>query len=996
MKRLLTLILFVAMALGCAAQTDTEFWFAAPDLDINHAQEPIRFCIVSYDEATTVVFEQPANPNYAQRSFQLSANDVYVYDVSSIIGMVETQPYNTVLNYGFYIHSDHPVSIYYESDNNNSEIYSLKGKNALGTSFVVPMQYTYENYYSSTCSRIEVVATQDGTEVTFVPSVPIKGGGQAGVPVTVTLGRGQSYAIEAASPQGSAHLRNTRVTASKPIAVNTSDDSVNLNGHYDLVGDQIVPVDLLSTDYIAIWNNNYEEYLYFFPTEDNTSFYLNGSSVPLVTLNVGEEYTHRITSAVAYVHADRPVAVFQMSSSYLSEFGGTVLPQISCTGSLKTVYKRQNTSNLVVTLIVGSSHTGSFVLNGSSTYITASDFTPVPGNADYSYCRKDVTAYVPTNGLMSIENTDADGYFHLGILTGEDGTWNYGYFSDYHPYAFADFLMDDTYCSGQDIEFYYSTENVANLRLVLPDGTETQLPYVLHNAQAEQSGRYALRGEDCNGVRELDAIDINISESTEATIELEGCTLVTWHGLVFDHSTDTTWMVPGAGQNDCDSIYTLNVTVYPPNDTTVIDASICVGQTYNFHGTLYDQDGQVAYFDIIDHHGCLKVEKLMLSVDEYQMPPVQYQYECYEQGTTPSWTWDKTGETYHEDTVDEIILPDPNGGCDIRYRLDLRFHEEFYEEQNKVACDFYTWPVNGQTYTTSQIAVVESFTTEFGDTQCDSTYVLHLEISDYETNDFTVEDDENCDQYFWDPQGKPFTTEDEYAPEDNIYTQSGTYHRTYHNQMGCDSIVTMSVQFDYSPSPTPIYPMDSANIAPHWVVTATEFQINAYDFQLWDINPLCRWDTVTWSLEGPVEWVLEPFGSKGKCCKVYVLDQTTDTIWLKARVYNRCAPDDGVTQKYWLVCSFYGLDEREDNRADFSVIPNPNNGQMEILLEHLTGKITVKVYDVKGNLIDGFQTYNNSEFDTMSYHLERCAGGIYFFVATGKEGTVSKKVIINR
>lgn len=467
-----------------------------------------------------------------------------------------------------------------------------------------------------------------------------------------------------------------------------------------------------------------------------------------------------------------------------------------------------------------------------------------------------------------------------------------------------------------------------------------------------------------------------------------------FYGNYYDHTCQEVYV--DHTSHGCDSVVRLNLTVYPANDTTLVDPSICVGETYNFHGSIYSQDGQVAYFDTIDQHGCLKVEKLVLSVGEYQMPPVLYQYECYPSGTMPSWTWDKTGMTYHEDTYDEIVLDDPAGGCPIKHRLDLKFHQEYYHEESKVACDAFYWPITGMTYYESQDRIEKTFHTTFGDKECDSTYILHLEINTYETTDFMVPYDESCDSYFWDNKGLEYTTDDTYDPENHVYTQSGTYHRTYQNLQDCDSIVTMSVQFDYSPSPTPIYPMDSANIAPHWVVTATEFQINAYDFQLWDINPLCRWDTVTWSLEGPVEWVIEPFGSKGKCCKVYVLDQTTDTIWLKARVYNRCAPDDGVTQKYWLVCSFYGLDEREDNRADFSVIPNPNNGQMEILLEHLTGKITVKVYDVKGNLIDGFQTYNNSEFDTMSYHLERCAGGIYFFVATGKEGTVSKKVIINR
>ena len=655
------------------AQIDTEFWFAAPDLDVNHAQAPIRFCVVSYEETANVVFEQPANPSFIQQSFHINANDCYVYDVSDIISMVETQPYNTVLNYGFYIHSDTPVSIYYESDNNNSEIYSLKGKNALGTSFVIPTQYTFENYYSSTCSRVEVVAIEDDTEVTFIPSVSIKGGGMPGVPVMVSLNRGQSYAIEAASPEPSAHIRNTRVTSTKPIAVNTSDDSVNLDGHYDLVGDQIVPIELMGTDYIAIWNNNPNEYLYFFPTVDNTNVYLNGNSLPVATLNVGQEYDCRINTPVVYIHSDYPIAVFQMSSSSLNEFGGTVLPQIDCTGSRKTVYKRQSTSNLVVTLIVRTQYTDGFRLNGNANYISASDFTPVPANTDYSYCKKNVTAYVPTNGLMSLENIYPDGYFHLGILTGIiDGTWNYGYFSDYQPYAFAEFQMADTYCSGQDIEFMYFTESVSNLHLILPDGTEAQLPYVLNNAQVEHSGHYSLQGEDCNGVRVLDEIDIIVTDPVETTISLEGCSNIEWNGITFNHSIDSTWLAP-AGPNGCDSVFRLILTVWPENEIDMKEVSLCPEQLpYSFYGVDYYEDVEVTVHDT-DIHGCDSMVMLLLTVSDYYMPEPVTKYVGYYDTPLYNWYIPEANRTLTYTTEGTHIDTLPTSTCEGIFTLDLHF-----------------------------------------------------------------------------------------------------------------------------------------------------------------------------------------------------------------------------------------------------------------------------------------------------------------------------------
>ena len=210
----------------------------------------------------------------------------------------------------------------------------------------------------------------------------------------------------------------------------------------------------------------------------------------------------------------------------------------------------------------------------------------------------------------------------------------------------------------------------------------------------------------------------------------------------------------------------------------------------------------------------------------------------------------------------------------------------------------------------------------------------------------------------------------------------------------------MNVQFAYTPHPTEIYPMDATNNAPHWVVTATEFQINSYDFNLWDTNPNCHWDTVTWSFSQPVNWVLEPFGEKAKCCKVYVLGQVNDTVWLEAHAFNRCAPQDGITQRYWLVCSFYGVEENDASTGsasiDFDVIPNPNKGEMQLNFEYLTGKVNVRVYDMKGTLIDQFETINNDGPSSYLYNMKNKTDGIYFFVATSKEGTVAKKVVIQR
>lgn len=273
---------------------------------------------------------------------------------------------------------------------------------------------------------------------------------------------------------------------------------------------------------------------------------------------------------------------------------------------------------------------------------------------------------------------------------------------------------------------------------------------------------------------------------------------------------------------------------------------------------------------------------------------------------------------------------------------------------------------------------------------------VYVSVTVHPIYEYTMPDQDDCDSYYWDPQGHEIIYTDHEALE---YTQSGTYHRTYRDIHGCDSLVTMNVHIDYTPTPSDIYPTDSANTAPHWVVTATEFQINSYEFTFWDNTGLPRWDSIRWAFEDPtVNWVLEPDTTTqpvGRRCKMYVLNHIDDTIWLRATVYNNCAPQ-GVYSRYWFVCSFYDIDEfgPSTGSIDFNVVPNPNNGEMQLDLASLRGLVDIKVYDMRGNLIDKFQTYNGNNAGTITYTMKRRTQGIYFFVVTSKDGTRTKKVVI--
>lgn len=581
---------------GCLrAQIDTVFWFAAPDLAADHQQTPIQFCFTTFDEPATITIEQPANSDFTPFTFTLPADSFYVYDLSVRVDSVETKPINTVVNWGFHISSTASISCYYESVGNNSEVYTLKGSNALGTYFIVPMQ-TYFSNGNSNNSSIEIVATEDNTVVQIEAPVALKGNIAANSTVTITLQRGQSYSIQAASASAASHLHNTVIRSNKPIVVNSTDDSVNSNaGCRDLVGDQIVPVSMFGMRYAAIRSyssNNVYEQLWVFPSEDNTTVWFNGNQQ---VVSLGGYINIMLDSAVTLVTANKPIAVFQTTATGCEQ-GGTMLPDMECTGSYSVSHLRPNISSMIVTIVVATVHTGDFMLNGDTSVITAADFHPVHLDPSISYCYKDISGYVPTGSVMKLENHY--GRFQLGVLDGDaSGSCSYGFFSDYSKHTFVQFDMDTNYHEGDTVPFGFISQYTDSIELIGPSGLRTStFPFSISDIDRTDSGWYYLMGYDTTGCFNMavDSIYIHIIlDSLRNRIYIDSTVCedqlpIVWRGYTFFSAgtiRDTIHY-----DNGSDSIVFVSLHVNPIYHLHFFD-TIYEGETYSFEGQIFDSTG---------------------------------------------------------------------------------------------------------------------------------------------------------------------------------------------------------------------------------------------------------------------------------------------------------------------------------------------------------------------------------------------------------------------
>jgi hypothetical protein len=257
--------LFVSLSAQLRAQ-DTEFWFVAPHMSEQAAANvPLnRPAFLAISNATgqaanvTITRYNGANASLVN-NVTVAAGALYKLDFTSDADMKTIEnPRGTagnVTEFGIHISSDVKVTAYYMHNHTDSrDIFTLKGRQALGTSFYVPMQSdnaASTGGYTGACDQIDIVATENNTLVTVVPKTAIRVGASsssgAGTTFSRTLNAGQTLKIMEHSVNSNPSLAGTQITTSHPVAITVTEDLVS----GDTSGDQIVPVNSLGTRYVV-------------------------------------------------------------------------------------------------------------------------------------------------------------------------------------------------------------------------------------------------------------------------------------------------------------------------------------------------------------------------------------------------------------------------------------------------------------------------------------------------------------------------------------------------------------------------------------------------------------------------------------------------------------------------------------------------------------------------------------------------------------------------
>jgi gliding motility-associated-like protein len=479
-KSILVLFSLIQLTLNQVnAQIDTVFWFAAPWVTPDHDNNvQMAWRISTFNNPTTVRIQQPASAY--DTTFTIAPNTVFSKSMTHLVNQLESKPANAILNTGFKITSNELTTVVYDfiSDTlvispgtpNNPETYSLKGTNGLGTEFVTPFQTRWRNrtltgdvngdgIITQPKQYFSVVATQNNTTIWITPRCPVIGGHPANVTYSVFLPfAGSVYTCENTTQITNvvgSNLSGSIVVSDKPIAITTNDDSVNPSGGggcFDLMGDQIVPTDVIGNEYIVnrgFLNAGSEESIYIVASENFTSVTIDDGTVTNFLMNQGETRRYNITQALTFISADKPIYLIHMSG-YGCELGQAILPPLNCAGSDQVSFARNNAQQFLLNILCQAGDEGNFQLNGNPLLVPAASFNPVPGTGgawvgtqiDFN------TTDVPVNSANII--TNSTGLFSLGVINGGPATGClYHYMSSFLRRVYTNAGNDTILCNGE-------------------------------------------------------------------------------------------------------------------------------------------------------------------------------------------------------------------------------------------------------------------------------------------------------------------------------------------------------------------------------------------------------------------------------------------------------------------------------------------------------------------------------------------------------------------
>ncbi|MEO6037541.1 MAG: hypothetical protein ABIQ93_03940, partial [Saprospiraceae bacterium] len=338
-------------------------------------------------------------------------------------------------------------------------------------------------------------------------------------------------------------------------------------------------------------------------------------------------------------------------------------------------------------------------------------------------------------------------------------------------YPFDNKLLTDSGIYKDTLHSLGGCDSIVTLTLVVNPTTNTALSaiicsgegYPFNGQNLDSTGVYLDTLQTGAGCDSIVTLDLTVFPVYKTTLSAAICIGQTYPFAGQDLDSSGVYIVALKTINGCDSIISLTLTVHPTLVTN-LSAQICEGQTYTFGGLVLDSSG--IYRDTFPAiTGCDSIVVLTLNVNT-----VLTQVIAVSICAGDHYVFD--GDTL---TVGGIFVDtlSSTGGCDSLITLTLRIIEPALTSIVKQICAGQSYPFGGLQLNVSGI-YTDTFPSSLG---CDSIVTLTLQVDSVLTTASTA----------------TICAGEGYVFGGDTLKVSGIYVDTFPSTGGCDSIATLTL-----------------------------------------------------------------------------------------------------------------------------------------------------------------------------------------------------------
>ncbi len=421
-----------------------------------------------------------------------------------------------------------------------------------------------------------------------------------------------------------------------------------------------------------------------------------------------------------------------------------------------------NTSGCVHTkilnLVITNGTSSSTTATACSHYTWVVDGVTYTASGTYTHTSMTTSGCLNTDSLILVIGNAAGTSLSVTACTAY--TWPLNGITYSVSGTYTHVTIDPVGCDHIDtlvLAIHHETDSVLNAAAC---GSYT---WAVNGVTYTASGTYSFTSINAGGCTQYNILNLQITGSISTSVSITACGSYTWpvNGVTFTASG--TYTFTSLNTEGCLYTSTLILTIHENTSSTQTIFS-CDMYTWPLTGVTYTASGTYTHTSI-NANGCIHTSTLILTIGNTQVT-TSYIIAC------GSYTWTYNGVTYTASGNYTIVVYS-GVACPHLYVLCLTILPNTATSVSVTACNSYTWPANGVTYTNSGIY---SFTT-LNANGCTNTATLNLTIHYTTTSTVSAT---SCNSYTWPLNGV-------------TYTASGSYTYTTTNEFGCPHITTLNL-----------------------------------------------------------------------------------------------------------------------------------------------------------------------------------------------------------